>query len=127
MDSFSLNVILTAVARTYSIQLPMYIVWFVGLWYALRMMQRQQRGARAALWAVILQLTTSIIFSPLSLLVPWTLIRRGTDSSTSNMISLGLGFISSGISAVAWAIMLFVLLHSSQSQVVSQFRSVSNE
>ncbi len=92
-----------------AIHAPVLVVWLVGIALALESLERQPRVARLVLISLGILVVQTLIWTPLSTLLPLLLQRRDVSAAQMAAYFSALGFLNSLIAAVAWALLLVAL------------------
>jgi hypothetical protein len=88
------------------VQLPVILVWLVGLVLSLIYWQRHPKVSRLALIALIGFLIIEVIGSYVSIWLPLTLHERGLAASQIGIILFVRGIFSSLVSAILWGLLV---------------------
>jgi hypothetical protein len=90
----------------YLTQLPVILVWLIGLVLALVYWRRHPTVSLLAIIAIVGFLVTSLVGTYLSVWLPLTLQERGWSIGRIGILMTARGVIGSLISAVLWALLL---------------------
>ena len=87
-------------------QLPLFLVWLVGIVLAVTRWQRHPKVSMLALIALVLTLLETIISNFLSIWLPIMLTEQGTSATQIGTIFGIWRFIASLVGAVIWGLVL---------------------
>jgi len=97
----------TVILSTYLFnQLPVILVWIVGVILALFYRKRYPRISLMALAAIVIVFVNSAAGAFLNLYFPLTLHARGWSANQISLVSTGSAIVQSVIAAVAWGLVL---------------------
>lgn len=101
---------LLAALGSYVVQLPLYVIWLVGLVLALSHRRKRPQTARLVMVAIVLLLVTSLVGTYLDVWLPLALHERfGLSFSRMSGILALKGGLQSLIQAMAWGLLFFAI------------------
>lgn len=98
--------ILIATLGQYLPQIPLFLVWLVGIALAVVFWRRHPRVSLLAIIALALFLLGALVGAPVSLWLPMMMQERGLSPSRIGLMLTGVAVAQSLLSAVLWGIVI---------------------